>query len=203
MDGLLSISKGLASNLSPIGRLLVAIIAIAILLQLLVMIVTILRDIIQFHITILKIFVIWPAWILLKLLKLVVVVLFWAVCPAARGVMALFMLFGLYGGRHLRVEPGGSVGNLPVVSRQEAKVATVQDIGMAGFGGHNWRVHVLVPDRGGNNIGVIMGGMDGGAGAWQAATLRRNGMVAQGSAAQRPTTARRVAPLRRASRRSY
>lgn len=203
MDGLLSISKGLASNLSPVGRLLVAIIAIALLLQLLVVISTILRDIINFHITILKIFVLWPACMLMKLLRLVVVVLFWAVCSVARGVMALFMLFGLYGGRHLRVEPGGSVGNLPVVSRQETNVATVQDIEMAGFGGRRWRVHVLVPDRGGNNIGVTVGGMDGGAGAWQAATLGRNGLFAQGSATQRPITARRVAPIRRASRRSY
>lgn len=166
----------LASNLSPIAGLLVAIITIALLVQLLAMVITTLRDIIHLQITILKIFVLWPAWILFKLLKLVIVVLVWAVFSVARGIMALFMLFGLFGSRHERggVGGGGSDGNLPVVSRQGANVTSVQDIGMAEFGGHRWRVHVLVPkrpDRGGNNMGFIMGGMDGGAGAWQATTL--------------------------------
>lgn len=203
MDALRSIREGLASNLSIVARLFVAIIAIALLLQLLVTVATILKGIIQFHFTILKIFVLWPAWILIsilcipfKLLILVAVLLTWAVRSVARGVMALLMLFGLYGGRHLRVEPGGSGGNLPAVSRQEANLTSIQDMGMVGFGGHVWRVHVLLPpgtpDRGGNNVGVIVGGMDGGgAGAWQAATLGRNGLVAQGSATQRWITAQR------------
>ncbi|KAG6368096.1 hypothetical protein INS49_002296 [Diaporthe citri] len=198
MNGLLSISERLASNLSPVGRLLVAIIAIALLVRLLVMVVTILRGITHFHITILKILVLWPAWILisilctpLKLLILVIVVLVWAVRSVARGVMALSILLGLYGGRHLRVESGGSGGKLSPVRRQEANVTSVQDIGMAEFGGHWWRVHVLLPnrpDRGGNNMGFIMGSMDGGAVAWQPTTLGWNGSVAQGSAAQRSIT---------------
>lgn len=196
MDGLLNISEGLASHLSPIAGLFVAIIAVILLLQLLATVVTILRNIIQFHITVLKTFVLWPVWILMKLLRLVIMVLVWAVCSVARGVMALFMLFGLYGGRHLRAEigcgdGGGGDGNFPVVSRQEANMATVQHIGMADFGGQRWRVHVLLPsrpNRGGNNMGVIVGGMDNGAGAWQATALGRNGLVAQGSSAQRSIT---------------
>lgn len=202
MDALRSIREGLSANLSIVARLFVAIIAVVLLLQLLVTIVSILRGIIQFHFTILKILVLWPARILIsilcvpfKLLILVSVLLAWAVRSVARGVMALLMLLGLYGGRHLRVEPVGSDGNLPVVNRQDANLPSIQEMGVVGFGGHVWRVHVLLPgtpDRGGNNVGVIVGGMDGGgAGAWQAATLGRDGLVAQGSATQRWITAQR------------
>lgn len=194
-------------NFSPLGRLIVAIIALALLVQLLITVATIIRDIIHLQIIVLRIFIIWPAWILirillvtLKLLKLVIVVLVWAVCSVVRGVTATFTLFGLFCRRR---EPGESSSNdnddesLRRTNRQEANVTSVQDMGMAERGGYGWQVHVLLPDgsvRSGHNIGILMGGMDGHARAWEATTPRRYGWEAQGSVAPRQITAPPLRP---------
>lgn len=175
-------------NFSPLGRLIVAIIALVLLVQLLITVATIIRNIIHLQIIILRIFIIWPAWILirillatLKLLRLIIVVLVWAVCSVVRGVTATFTLFGLFCRRH---ESGESSSNdnegesLMRTNRQQANVMSVQDMGMAERGGYGWQVHVLLPDgsvRSGHNIGILVGGMDGNARAWQANTPRRYG----------------------------
>lgn len=215
-NDLRTIKEVFAPNLSTIARLFVAVFALALLVQVYFTITAILRDIIQLHITILKIFVFWPAWILirvlcvpLKFLKFVIVVLFWAICSVARGIMATLMLFGLLGRRKGRAELGsGGEGNvnLPVVRQQGRSVTPVQDMGMAGHRAHVWQVHLLPsdrPDRGGNNIGIIVGGMDDLARAWQTTTLGRDRLVAQGSLAQRSVTARGEYADTQDGRRSY
>ena len=195
-DELHSTREGLASNLSTIARLFMAIIAVTLFLQLVSTAATVLQETIHALITIIRILVIWPARILIKVLcvpitifRLVIAVL---VCPLARGVMAFFKLFGLSNSRQGREKPGGGGdATLLGTSRQQANMACIQNIGMAGRWGHGWQVHILLSDRrdgGGQNIGIVWGGMSG-AGAWEAATLEGDGLVAQGSLARCSITA--------------
>lgn len=217
MDDHHSIREVLAPSLSTIACLLVAITALALLVQLFITVATILRDFVRLQITILKIFVIWPAWILtrvlrvtLKLLKIVLVVLIWAACSVARGVMATFTIFGLLYRRDKRAEPSfNDSGDESLIGadrqeesrqegkRQEGNVTSVLDMAMAERGGNGWQVHILLPDgsvRSAHDIGILVGGMDGNARAWQATTPRRYGWEAQGSLAQRQITAPPLRP---------
>lgn len=207
-----SIREVLAPSLSTLACLLVAITALALLVQLFIIVATILRDFVRLQITILKIFVIWPAWILirvlrvtLKLLKLVLVVLIWAVCSVARGVMATFTIFGLLYRRDIRAEPSfNDSGDESLIgadrqeesrqegNRQEGNVTSVLGMGMTERKAYGWQVHILLPDgsvRSGHDIGILVGGMDGNARTWQAASPRRYGLEAQGSVARRQITA--------------
>lgn len=196
-DKLYSAREGLASNISTTVRLLVAIIALTFLLHLLLTIITILREIVNALITVFRIFVLWPArmvinvlWVPVAVIKIAVVVVLWAACSLTRGVRALLNLFGLSDSRRGQAQPGGSDGggggNLLEISRQQASMASVQTIGMAGHGGYDWQAYILHsdrPDRGGHNIGIVLVGKDG-VGAWQATTLGRNGLVARESLAR-------------------
>lgn len=217
MDDPHSIREVLAPSLSTIACLFVAITALALLVQLLVTVATILRDFVQLQITILKIFVIWPAWILicvicvlLKLLKLVPMVLIWAIFSVVRGVMATFTIFGLLYRRHEQGEPNSNdSGDASLIranrqeesrqegKRQEGNVTSVLDMAMAERKGYGRQVHILLPDgsvRSGHNIGILVGGMDGNARTWEATTPRRYVWEAQGSVAQRQITAPPLRP---------
>lgn len=207
MDDHHSIREVLAPSLSTMACLLVAITALALLVQLFITVATMLRDFVRLQITILKIFVVWPAWILirvlcvpLKLLRLVLVVLIWAFCSVARGVMATFTILDLLYRRHEQGEPSSNDSDDKSLrrmdrreeSRQEGNVTSVLDMGMATRGGNGWQVHILLPDgsiRSGHNVGILVGGMDGNAWARQAITPRRYGFEAQGSLAPRQITA--------------
>lgn len=204
MDDLYNTGDGLAPSFSTTARLLAAIVALGLLLQLVVMIVTILRAIIQALVTTLKISVLWPAKILIclvcvpvTLVKLVVSLLAWSTCSVARGIVALFMLFGLLRGLGWNGQleasdgVGGGDGKLSGVGRQEASRRSIQGRSVAGRGAHGQKVHVLLPDRPdrrGHNAGILVGGMGGGAGAWQATTLGRGRLVAQRGLARRSIT---------------
>lgn len=204
MDDLYGTREGLTPSLGTTARLLAAIVTLGLLLQLVVMIVTLLRAIFQALVTTLKISVLLPARILfhaicvpVTFVKLVVLLLAWSTCSLARGIVALFMLFGLLRGlgRHGQLEAGGGVGGgdgkLSGVGRQEASRRSVQGRSVAGRGAHGQKVHVLLPDRSdrhGHNAGILVGGMGGGAGAWQATTLGRGRLVVQGGLARHSIT---------------
>lgn len=209
MDDHHSIREVFAPSLGTIICLLVAITALALLVQLFITVATMLRDFVQLQITILKIFVIWPAWILIRvlcvLLRLVLVVLIWAICSVARGVMATFTILGILYRRGEQGEPSSNDSDDKSLrrtgrqkdSRQEGNVTSVLDMGMAERGGYGWQVHILLPDgsvRSGHNTGILVGGMDGNARAWQATTPRRYGWEAQGSLAPRQITAPPLRP---------
>lgn len=214
-DYLHGVREVLTPNISIVTRLFVAIVALVLLEQVYFLITAILRDIIQLQLTILKIFVLWPAWIIirvlyisLRLLRFAILVLVLSICSVARGVMATLVVFGLRGRLKGQAElgsGGGGYANLPVVSQRGRSVTAVQDMGVAGHRANGWQVLLLSdrPERGGSNIGIIVGGMDDLAGAWQATTLGRGRLVAKGSLAQRSITARGESTETQGGRRSY
>jgi len=200
MDDPHSIGERQFSKLSVTGRVVIAIILLAILLQLMVLTITILRGLIYFLIVTINVFVIWPIWTLisvlrlvLKLLKFVVMVLVWAIYSLVRGVAATFVLVGICGSRHTRAKTGGDGGGGEVLEtgRQEASLTSFQGSGVAVHRPQGWQIHFLLsdgPDRCGHNIGFIVGGIDG-ARVWQATPPGGDRLVAQGSLARRSTTA--------------
>lgn len=191
MDDPRSIGEGLFSDSGFTARLVVAIIVLALFLQLVVLTVTILRGMIYALITTINVFVVLPVWALfnilripLKLFKFVILVLVWSVCSVARGFAALFILFGLLrGSRHGRAKAGGD-GKILETSRQEAGLTSAQDSVVAGRRHQGWQVHILFPDmpeRGRHNIGFVVGGMDT-TGAWQPSRGWIDGSGGSGSA---------------------
>lgn len=178
MNPLHSIGEVLASNLSIVGRLFVAIMAVILAVQLLAILVSIFKILVLGPVKI----IIHVLRIPVKLLKIVILVLVWSVCSVVQGVVALLILFGLLDSRHGRARPSGGAGDgkLLATSQQEANLASVRDYGMTGRGKHAGQFYIIFPggpDGGGNNVGIVVGGIDGGPGAWQASTLGRDNLV--------------------------
>lgn len=184
-------------NFDTKARIVAAIILLALFIQLLIVTATILRGLIYFLITTIKVFVIWPVWTVVQVLrvsmgiiKFILLVLLWAVCSIARGVVALFMLLGFLGSRNGQSETGGD-GKVTRTTRQKANSIPVQGIGMADRRRQGWQFHVLLPgmiDRDGQNIAFIVGGMDG-AEAWASHCTRKGWADGENHLAQRSTTA--------------
>lgn len=191
------IEEALLPNFGTKAHIVAAIVLLALFIQLLIVTATILRGSIYFLITTIKVFVIWPVWTVVQalrvsmgIIKFILLVLLWAVCPVARGVAALFMLLRFLGSRNGQSETGGD-GKVTGTTRQKANSIPVRGIGMVDRQRQGWQFHVLLPgmiDRDGQNIAFIVGGMDS-AEAWASHYTRKGWADGENHLAQRSTTA--------------
>jgi hypothetical protein len=177
-----SIGARVFPSLSAKTRVFVAFIILAILLHILL---KILRGLIYFVTATFNILVIGPVFtlisvtrVLLKILKLIVLMPFWAVCSLALGVAAILTLFGICicWNRQTRAEAdsnGGDDEGILKTAGREASLTSVRDNGMGVCGFQGWRIRVSVSDRlprDGHNVGIIAVDIET-DGVWQTRTL--------------------------------
>lgn len=188
MDELRAIREDFASRLGTTASVFGLIICTIVILELITRLVTLLRIFIWAAVTFSRVFVLWPASILIltlhaltklligltMLLALLFVQLVRVFCFSARAVIAPFKLFS-YNNRLGQRDSHGC--GLQIIKQttngQTVNSTSVHDINMTGRGYSGGHLHIFLSDRSGNKIGVVVGDLEA-ARAWRATILEGN-----------------------------